>query len=400
MNLRTMPYLSLITQAALAGSVVGGQPPPGPDAAVMLVSQLGAARFPAREAAARQLREMRGAAIPALTAGTRSPDEEVRSRCQALLPDAKVADWQDRAEAFLADPGGRHRDDPVLFAGYEDAVGKLDDGSRKLFAHMLRAAPDLFVLALRHPEAVDDGIRERCKKLSKEDLPKRYVPVRGTAGELAALFFLHERARPAPAPWAGGDHPAHQLANPGLADGMADRDIGPALRRLVVHWAGRRPADDVAARSYFIMNAGVNKIPEAVPLLARAAKDRAAPRNQFLGVRFPAVWALGRIGTPDAVAALEDLLTDQTPTWPFSKGGTATLADSALAALATARGKAPADYGVASGGEAGSAPPVRVTSGGTGIVLEYYWFPNEGARKEGLKKWKADAAKPGAKPGP
>ena len=37
---------------------------------------------------------------------TRSDDAEVRTRCAAILPQVRAADWQARAQAFLADPAG------------------------------------------------------------------------------------------------------------------------------------------------------------------------------------------------------------------------------------------------------------------------------------------------------
>jgi PBS lyase HEAT-like repeat len=389
-------FVVLFGPLASAGAQPGDEGTPEFEAATKLTKQLGAVRYATREAAAKQLVEMRGTAIPALIAGTSSPDEEVRNRSKSLLPQIKAADWKSRAEAFLADPEGRHKNDPILVAAYENVVGKLDGGSRKLFAEMLRADLDLFVLAVRQPEAVDDVLKERCQRLSEKLDKGHHVPVQGTVGELATLFFLHERGRPARSPWWGGNHPAHQLANPGLAQGMAAKDIGPALRRVVVHWAESRPADDLAAHSYFAANAGKQSIPEAVPLLARVAKDQKVPANFVYEVRFLAIWALGQIGTREAVRALEELLPDRTQIARIPSKGTGTLGDCALAALAQARGKTPGDYGLVTK-DAGFA--LRVTGGGPPIYLDPYWFPDEDSRQAGQKKWKSDAEKSSAKAG-
>jgi hypothetical protein len=392
--MRAMLLLALSVPAAAAAPRPGDEGTPEFAAASKLIQQLGAARYTTREAAAKQLLAMRGAAIPALTAGTSSSDPEIQGRCKSLLPQVKAADWKSRAEAFLADTDGRNKDDPVLFADYEKAVGKLDDGSRKLFIEMLRSDLDLFVVAIRQPEAVDDLVKERCRKLSAA-LEKGHIPVRGTVGELAALFFLHERERPARSPWWGGDHPAHQLANPGLADGMAAKDVGPALRRVVIWWAERRPADDLAAHSYLAVSAGQHSVPEAVPLLARVAKDRKIPANFVLDVRLPAVWALGQIGTSQALSALEEMLPDRTPTLRVLDKGMATLGDSALAALSQARGKKPSDYGLVT--KDGAFFPIRATAGGRSVPVGIYWFPDEGARQDGWKQWKGDAEKNSSK---
>ncbi len=263
--MRGTVLLLLSFSTVYAGPKPGDKGTPEFEAATKLIKQLGAARYATRETAAKKILEMRGRAIPALTAAAKSSDEEVRNRCKSLLSEVKAADWKDRAQAFLADPGGKHKDDPILFADYEKVVGKLNDGSRKLFAEMLRSDLELFVMAVRNPEAVEPLLKAQCRKLSKEAM-KGQVPIRGTVGELATLFFLHDQLPPAKSPGSSGDHPVHQLANPGL-DAMAARDVGPALRRIVVHWAERRPAGDTWAHMFFPLAAGRRKIAEAVPLL-------------------------------------------------------------------------------------------------------------------------------------
>jgi hypothetical protein len=185
--MRTVLFLALTVPSARADPRPDDAGTPQFEAATKLVRQLGSARYATREAAAKQLLDMRGTAIPALTAGTTSPDEEVRNRCVSLLPQVKAADWKSRAEAFLADPGGSHKHDPVLFDDYEKVVGKLDDGARKLFTAMLRADLDLLVLAASRPEGAAEVLRERCRTLMVRDPVegKGHVPVRGTPVELA-----------------------------------------------------------------------------------------------------------------------------------------------------------------------------------------------------------------------
>src|SRR3954469_13025186 len=91
----------LVASTALADPKPGTEGTPELKQATELVKQLGHARYAVREAAAKKLLELGPAAVPALTAGTESPDEEVRNRSRALLPQARAVEWQRRAAAYL-----------------------------------------------------------------------------------------------------------------------------------------------------------------------------------------------------------------------------------------------------------------------------------------------------------
>src|SRR5947209_3059973 len=100
------------TALLLVAITVAADPKPGQEGtpeyekAAKLVQQLGTPRFAVREAAAKELLEMGPLAIPALQAGTKATDEEVHTRCTALLPQVKAAEWKRRADAYLADKEG------------------------------------------------------------------------------------------------------------------------------------------------------------------------------------------------------------------------------------------------------------------------------------------------------
>src|SRR3954453_229179 len=98
----------LLPVASLAAPKTGDVGTPEYQAAADLVRQLGDPKFATREAAAKKLVEMGTAAVPALRAGTTSADGGVRTRSAALLPQAQAAGWKRRADAFLADPAGKH----------------------------------------------------------------------------------------------------------------------------------------------------------------------------------------------------------------------------------------------------------------------------------------------------
>jgi HEAT repeat protein len=376
--------LLLAVARAAADSEPGDPGTPEHEKATKLVQQLGDARFAAREEAAKQLLEMRGPALPAVVAGTRSDDAEVRTRCAAILPQIRAADWRARAEAFLADPDG-HKADPKLFAEYEKAVGKLDVGSRKLFAEMVRTDPELMALAVARADGIPELVRKRCETMLRrgEHGP---VPVRANIGQLAALFFADQRGRPERAPFNDAIHPAYQIGNPGLAEGMAAADIGPALRRLVVHWAARRPEHDRESHQFFALAAAAGPIPEAVPVLAQLAKDS---EEHVRRVRSPAVWALGRIGSPDAQAALKGLALDRTLVDVGVPKGICTLGDCALAALAEAKGQKPTDLGMVKGAKGPIA--LAPTAGAAVAKVPVYGFLDEEARQSAQKKLAGDA---------
>jgi hypothetical protein len=380
----TLGLLLVMVARAAAGPEPGDPGTPEYEKAAKWVEQLGAPRFAAREEAAKLLLQMGGPALPAVEAGTRSKDAEVRARCAAILPQVRAADWRARAEAFLADPTS-YKADPRLFAEYEKSVGKLDDGSRKLFAQMVEADIDLMALAVARADDVTVLVRKRCDAMLRPNA-HGHVVVRESVGKIAVLLFSDSLGRPERAPWGDAIHPAYQLGNPGLVDGMKAADTGPALRRLVVHWAAGRPELDTKSRQFFALAAGAGPIPEAVPVLAQLAKDADADVRR---VRAPAVWALGRIGSPDSRALLKGLAIDRSTVDVGAPKGICTLGDCALAALAEANGQKPTDLGMVMG--ARGPIPLGATAGGPTVKVPVYGFPDDEARQSEWKKLKAEA---------
>ena len=383
--MRTIVTLLVVAAVATADPKPGDFGTPEHEKATALVRQLGDKRFATREAAAKKLIEMGPTAVVALTAGTKSADEEVRNRSLALLPQAKAAEWKRRAEAYLYDKDGKQKHDLPLLAEWEKLIGKPDAGSRTLFADMVRSNGELLQQAVADPKAAREAVKARCRTLlSQVGSTVKQVPVE--AGELAALFFVHARVNTDRADWMAVDTPAQLLANPGFTGALESKELGPSMRRVVVQWADSRPALDMTSHQFFALAIRKTPFPEAVPVLARLAKDKNA---SGLHVRALAMEAMGKIGDKDSITALEGLISDETSLFQGVVGQDYPAGDCAFAALVTAQKKNPADYGMSNSISIG----FRFGAQNEIVRLNLQSFPNAEARQKGLQKWKDDAKK-------
>jgi hypothetical protein len=384
---RTIGLLLLSAAAALAAPLPGEEGTPEYEKAKALVQQLGHARFAVREAAAKQLVEMGAAAVPALAAGTKATDEEVRTRSTALLPQAKAADWRRRADLYLADKDGTQKHDLPLLADWDKLVGKPDAGTRKLFAEIVRTKGEfLAAVAADRAKAADTCARE-CK-LALERLRGPKGQVKAEVGEVAAFLLVDTIAPAKTFNWAQPAAPALLLQNPALPEAIGSAETGPALRRLLTHWAEARSQPLNVGVQQFVGLVRKKPFPEAVPALAKWAKDKKA---DTLTVRLLAIDALGKAGGKEATETLVSLLDDTTPAFGGRMGAQdeLRLGDSAFAALVQMNGKKLADYGLNGNMAVGFAN----APGDEPIHLNLYSFNSADARKKGLDKWKAEAAK-------
>ena len=132
-------------------------------------------------------------ALPALRDGTKSGDEEIRTRCAALIPRVQAAEWKRRADAYLADVDGKQKHDLPLLAEFEKAVGKPDASARQLFADMVRTNGELLELAAVDPK------RGRAAHLSRANdllarLRQRPNPAKVDVADLAAIVLMDTTA--------------------------------------------------------------------------------------------------------------------------------------------------------------------------------------------------------------
>jgi hypothetical protein len=365
-------------------TTVSADPPPGSvrtaehQKAGDLVRQLGHPRFAMREAAAKELLEMGPAAFPALAEGAKSPDEEVRNRSQALLPRAKALEWKRRAAAYLADIDGKQKHDLPLLDKWEKLLGKPDSGARELFAEIVRTNGEFLTIA--GSTGGTKAVSERCRAII--DQPPVKVPL----GDLAALLFAEIVAFDVAAsrPWPGTTPSVGQLlSNPGMAEALDAKDLGPAMRRLAVKWAESRPATDQFAVQQFANLVKNKPFPEAAPILLKRAKDAKA---NPLTIRVPAIQALGAVGTKEAADALAELVTDKTQVYRSDLGDEPLIGDIALAAVLPVHGKKPDDYGL--------SPEFGITfangNGDPDIQIELRIFRSRETREKALAKWKTE----------
>lgn len=375
--------LFAVPAVCLAGPKPGAEGTPEYQTAAGLVRQLGDPKFAVREVAAKKLVDMGAAAVPALAAGTKSADEEVRTRSAGLLPRAEAVGWGRKADAFLADPAG-DRDLPLL-AAWEKLAGKPDAGSRRLYADMLRGGGSVLeaVTADRTVGAAALGARARALLAANR---VKGMQVEIPAGAVAAVLFAQAVVKdptPEPAADRGRHEPLYLLANPAVETALGDKDVGPAIRHLVVAWIESRPADEFMSALYFALLAHRRPFPEADPVLIRLAT-----KQKNVQLRWVALEALGRARTEAATAKLTELLDDTTAMYDnLGNGKTGhQVRDCALAALADGARKDPAVYGLT------IFMSANFWFGGTEdtVTVHLRGFGSAADRDRGIQKWKAE----------
>jgi hypothetical protein len=381
-----MRFLTAWLVLATAASAAPGDPgTPEHAKAADLVKQLGHPRYPVREAAAKQLVEMGGAAAAALREGQKSTDEEVRARSATLLPQAIALDWQRKADAWVADADGRQKHDLPLLAEYEKVVGKLDAGSRTLFADMVRTSGPLLDLEQRDPANTIKALAARCRLLL-DTVRTKEKQWDAPLAEVAAILLVHARHKDWPPTDDRAAAPYSLIANPTIAAAIRDKDLGPPIRKLLIHWIETRPPGDTMSGLYFGLLSYRQPFAEGVPQVVRLVKTAVSPM-----VRVVALEALGRAGTDLSRKPLADFLTDTTLLYDDLGGEDARqqVRDAALAAVLNSREQKPTDFNLT------GYFSMRLWFGGEAeaVSLTVYGFESAAARTKGFEKWTAETTK-------
>jgi hypothetical protein len=379
---------ALLALAVLGFSVLAGPPPGDPgtrehDKASELVKQFGDPKFATREAAAKKVLEMGASALIALQDGAKSNDEEVRTRCAALIPKIKLAEWNRRADAYLADVDGKQKHDVPLLAEYEKSVGKPDAAARKLYADMLRSNGELLELVATDPK------RGKAAHLIHAGilLTQAYQPspFRIAVPDLAAVLLID--AASGPQLDSGAETTLRLLHSFNALGAKNGSDFDPELRRLVVRWAEVRVSVPPPEPRYRILPdigfqfIGQTRFPEFVPVLVKIAHDRKAG-----GWAMRAIYIVALYDGKEAAEALEQIMLDKSLVFKAidraGKESELRFGDYALAASLRMHNRKYADFELM--GQEWLSFENDVDARG----YDFLGFASEDARKKAIQKWK------------
>jgi RNA polymerase sigma factor (sigma-70 family) len=350
-----------------------------------LVDQLGSPRFRVRADAEKGLTELGPAAAGALRDGLKNSDEEVRTRCERLIPSATAADWKRRADLFEVDTAGRFRLDLPLRQQFEQAVGT-GPGARRLFAAMVRDEGNLL-------EAGGGGMGSlatygrACDRV-REALAEAKEPVKVPGTKLAALFLISTSLRAGKAERQLLTNVSDFLTAAGLSEAIKDKQTGEAYRKLLVAWAKTRdtppPTADRRESIHLLHGTLAHRLIELLPFADAVSRDReAAP-----WLRAFAVEVIATVGGAEAGRILNALRSEEAvTTLPGGRSEEGRVGDHALAHSIRLTGLEPADYGFQL-----EKSPITITGPGTSShQISFYYFAHPDDRRRAWEKW--DAAK-------
>lgn len=206
--------------------------------AVQLVARLSSPSYRAREHATLELSKLGLPAKGALLEGLKSPDAEVRIRCQRVLAVVLEQDFQARLQAFASDRDGNSDYQLPGWERFRKQVG-FDTNSRGLFVEMQRAEPGVMEASESSAERAGEVLSLRCQQIQEmlygANFGERKQPGLGT---LTSLFFL---AADPNVPIA--DQTVNNLGNFSYQTSIQSAISGgprtELLRKLLGAWVGR-----------------------------------------------------------------------------------------------------------------------------------------------------------------
>lgn len=388
---------TLFPLAALlsCGLAVAAPPSPAdsPDSkkARELTAQLASPKYRERERAAAELIKMGRSAKPALQEGAKSPDPEVQTRCQQLLPQALALDLNFRIDRFLKDTDGKLTHDLPLWKTYREKVGS-DENARKLFADMLRANGALLEAAEEEPGKLTDLVQRRSQEMYQElfgnpfggGFRGGYRPNALNVADLCCLMFAASNPAYKPA------QPDYMLVNlysqAPFTNQLRDEKAGSAYRKVFFTFLDARMDENTLNQAGWILCQF--RIKEGADVLAKALTDGKATQVYS---KANALCCLGTIGGKEHLKTVEPFLKDATEMQQFvGRAGQRTtikVKDVALAITIHLSGKNPKDYGFAQWMVIPNNP----------IQYHLLGFASDEERGKAFEKWEAEGKKPAEK---
>lgn len=353
-----------------------------------LTAQLASPKYREREKAAAELIKMGRAAKPALQEGAKSPDPEVQTRCQQLLPQALALDLNFRIDRFLKDTDGKLTHDLPLWKAYREKVGS-DENARKLFADMLRANGALLEAVEEEPGKATDLVTRRSQEMYQEMFVNPFGGLRGggyrpnavNVAELCCLMFA--ASTPAYKP-AQPDYMMASLYTQGpFTNQLRDDKGGSAYRKVFFNFLDARMDENTLNQAGWILCQ--YRIKEGADVIAKALTGGKATQVYS---KANALGCLGALGGKEHLKAVEPFLKDTAEMQQFiGRGGQRTtiqVKDVALAIIIHLNGKNPKDYGYAQWQVFPNQP----------IQYHQLGFASDDDRTKAFQKWEAESKKP------
>jgi hypothetical protein len=420
--------LTLPLSFGLAAPVFAAAPSTSPDPKTLtvpaqelskareLVQQLGSEQFNEREAAETELVKMGRSARVALIEGVNSdPSQEVRTRCQTLLPKANALEMKARLEVFLADTEGKYEHDlpgwrefratvrgEWRLMGYVLGDTSLDKAARSIYVELLSSPINRqIVMAVGSPSELSNLVSGRRQELYNQKVG-RVVIVGGvvtssptlrrdpTTDDLVTLLFAETYAKTRPI----GRNVAITilLSSSGfLSAAQAADDKGKVYRAIALAWLeSRQDPLDMQYAMTVANNLGLSE--QALHLAVRLFETKGAQ----VYARGNAAATLARLGNKNHIPLLEKAFTDEsvlgvarvtTPGKPVNEWPTYDIQvrDVALAVSIILAGEKLEDYGFAD---------MYKANGGVGTTFTHtrYYF-EEDKRQAAFDKWKKEHGK-------
>lgn len=347
-----------------------------------LAAKLGDPVFQVRDDATRELRKLGRAALPALNdALSRTPDPEVRDRCEALLPAIAEADLKVRLEVFLSDAAGKYEHQIPGWAEFSKVAGTSAD-ARKLFADACQTRANVELLqGLGLPrEQYEKLVLARRLLLYQNSV--RYSPTGARApaklADVATLLFAEAAAT------VTNRNYYYAIANLLTQHREAvAADAGEPVRKLIVHWMDTRTHYVDLYQSISLASSLNLKDAPVAKYAEKLLDDPLCP----VTYRMNALGTLARVGGADRLPTLAKAMDDKTKytvRW-FANGGQTAheveVRDIALAMSVLVTKQKPEDYGFEVRNPNFASDAVRFS-------YMYYSLPDEKARAAAFAKWK------------